>query len=148
MNNFNWILQKLPYRTPFLFVDDLEELTPQGAVGYYTFRADSYFYEGHFKDHPVTPGVILTECCAQIGLVSLGIYLLGEKESLKDVRMGMSSAQMEFLKPVLPGERVKVSSELVYFRFQKLKCKVTMHNQHNQLVCKGVLAGMIGTSDE
>ena len=47
-----------------------------GAEGFYTFKEDEYFYQGHFKDNPITPGVILTEVMAQIGVVCLGIYLL------------------------------------------------------------------------
>ena len=67
------ILEHLPYEKPFLFVDALEKISEEGISGYYTFPADSFFYRGHFKDLPVTPGVILTECMAQIGLVCLGI---------------------------------------------------------------------------
>ena len=90
----------------------------------------------------------MTECCAQIGLVSLGIFLFGKETKLKNLSIGMSSSQMEFLLPVFPGERVRVVSELVYFRFQKLKCQVKMYNENDKLVCKGVLAGMIGEANE
>ena len=92
--------------------------------------------------------MILTECCAQIGLVCLGIYLLGQKTKLENIGIGMSSSEMEFLLPVFPGERVRVVSNLIYFRFQKLKCEVKMYNEDDKLVCKGVLAGMIGVANE
>lgn len=138
------ILEKLPYAEPFLFVDELKQITEDGAVGTYRFNSDSNFYQGHFKDHPVTPGVILTECCAQIGLVCLGIYLLNEEHD-DPLQIGFTSSEMEFLKPVYPGEKVSVVSEKVYFRFQKLKCKVKMYNIHDELVCKGVLSGMFKT---
>lgn len=135
------IIAKLPYKKPFLFVDAISEINDNGVVGKFTFKADSEYYEGHFKDFPVTPGVILTECCAQIGLVCLGIYLFkGNVEN--SFKIGLSSSEMEFLKPVFPNETVTVSSELVYFRFNKLKCKVKMHDANGTLVCKGVIAGM------
>ena len=146
--SLNWILKQLPYSEPFLFVEELLNINDKGAEGNYTFSSDADFYKGHFKNDPVTPGVILTECCAQIGLVCLGIYLLGQKTKLENVGIGMSSSEMEFLLPVFPGERVRVVSELVYFRFQKLKCEVKMYNEDDKLVCKGVLAGMIGVANE
>ncbi len=141
------VLEALPYAPPFLFVDALEHIDDNGAKGSYTFLKDADFYKGHFKEHPVTPGVLLTECCAQIGLVSLGIYLLQRQQTgLKDLLLGMSSAEMEFLATVHPGERVTVISEKQYFRFQKLKCKVNMYNEEGTMVCKGTLAGMIKTT--
>ena len=147
-NAFQWIVDKLPYTEPFLFVDKIVNVNEKSAEGTYTFKTDAVFYEGHFKDNPVTPGVLLTECCAQIGLVSLGIYLLGEDSKIGGLKIGMSSSQMEFLLPVFPGERVRVTSELSYFRFHKLKCNVKMNNEEGKLVCKGTLAGMMGVHNE
>ncbi|WP_036154734.1 3-hydroxyacyl-ACP dehydratase FabZ family protein [Maribacter forsetii] len=146
--SYNWILNRLPYTEPFLFVNEILHVDDKGAEGTYRFSPDADFYKGHFKNNPVTPGVILTECCAQIGLVCLGMYLLGKESEIGNMAIGMSSSQMEFLQPVFPGERVRVVSELVYFRFQKLKCEVKMYNEDDKLVCKGVLAGMIGTANE
>lgn len=83
MSLLETIVQQLPYAPPFLFVDELIHVDEECSEGYYTFKKDEYFYQGHFENHPITPGVILTECMAQIGLVCLGIYLV-ESEKLKD----------------------------------------------------------------
>ena len=99
------------------------------------------FYKGHFKNYPVTPGVILTECMAQIGLVCLGIYLI--KDLNENSAVALSSTEIEFLKPVFPNEKVTVISEKIYFRFNKLKCKVTMLNEQSEIVCEGTIAGII-----
>ena len=141
----NDILEKLPYNKPFLFVDKLVNVNNNEVEGIYTFDTESDFYKGHFKNNPVTPGVILTECCAQIGVVCLGIHLMKKEISNEDaeLQIGLSSSEMEFLVPVLPGETVKVVSKKVYFRFHKLKCEVKMYNSIQQLVCKGTIAGMI-----
>jgi len=140
------IIQLLPYSSPFLFVDGLEVLTENGSQGFYTFKEDEYFYNGHFKDHPVTPGVILTECMAQIGVVSLGIYLLKQsKVSLTNPQIALTSHQMDFYIPVFPGERVTVKSEKEVFRFNKLKCGVKMFNSKGALVAKGQISGMLST---
>ena len=135
------ILDKLPYAPPFLFVDSLSEISEEKVVGSYTFPKDAYYYQGHFKHMSVTPGVLLTECCAQIGLVCLGIHLLGNTLD-SSITIGFTSSDMEFLIPVFPGETVSVHSEKSYFRFQKLKCKVRMKNSRGEIVCKGTLAGM------
>jgi 3-hydroxyacyl-[acyl-carrier-protein] dehydratase len=136
------IISLLPYTEPFLFVDEIEAVSTQSIKGSYTFKEDAYFYKGHFKDHPVTPGVILTECMAQIGLVSLGIYLLKDKTQLEAMKVAFTSADVSFLKPVYPNEKVTVVSEVKYFRFNKLKCQVKLYNQANEIVCQGELAGV------
>ncbi|WP_340199103.1 FabA/FabZ family ACP-dehydratase [Ascidiimonas sp. W6] len=145
--NFEQIIQKLPYQHPFLFVDELNNITNDGVSGTYTFHPELDFYKGHFIENPITPGVILTECCAQIGLVCLGIYLLSQENSIETThfKIGFSSSKMDFLLPVFPGEKVVVTSKKIYFRFQKLRCKVEMHNEKGNLVCKGELDGMLIT---
>ncbi|OBX24410.1 MULTISPECIES: 3-hydroxyacyl-ACP dehydratase FabZ family protein [Bizionia] len=138
------IIAKLPYQKPFLFVDELLEIDENGISGTYTFHASSDFYKGHFINNPVTPGVILTETMAQIGLVSFGIYLMNKSgETMNDIQIALTSSEIDFFKPVFPGEKVFVKSEKEYFRFNKLKCKVDMFNIKNELVCRGKIAGMI-----
>lgn len=138
------ILTLLPYQKPFLFVDKLTEIAENGFVGTYTYQENEFFYEGHFKENPITPGVILTETMAQIGVVCLGIYLLKDKiTSEKKPQIALTSNQIDFFLPVLPNERVTVISEKEYFRFGKLKCKVKMVNAKNELICRGTIAGMI-----
>lgn len=144
MLTINDIINKLPYTDPFLFVDEINMVSDNAIEGRYTFKKDESFYKGHFKEQPVTPGVILTECCAQIGLVCLGIHLLNSEEvGTRDFQVALSSSDMHFLLPVFPQETVIVKANKLYFRFNKLKCEVRMYNKEAQLVCKGVLSGMI-----
>lgn len=141
-------ISRLPYSPPFLFVDEILELDMEHAIGTYKFPEDSFFYEGHFRENPVTPGVILTECMAQIGVVCLGIHLLDKElppDDLKQRKIALSSTEIDFYLPVLPGEEVRVESAKIYFRFNKLKCKVEMFNAEGKLVCRGKIAGMIFT---
>ncbi|CAN1518920.1 FabA 3-hydroxymyristoyl/3-hydroxydecanoyl-(acyl carrier protein) dehydratases [Flavobacteriaceae bacterium] len=136
------IIAKLPYSAPFLFVDELISINENGAEGTFTFDENLEFYKGHFKEKPVTPGVILTEVMAQIGLVCLGIYLLNNEFS-KNTSIALTSTNIDFLKPVFPNEKVTIISEKMYFRFGKLKCKVTMKNKNEEVVCRGEIAGII-----
>lgn len=139
------IIKNLPYTKPFLFVDTLTEVSENGVTGNYTFKEDAFFYEGHFKGNPITPGVILTETMAQIGVVCLGIYLLKDEifKTDKNPLIALTSNQVDFYLPVLPNEKVTVISEKQYFRFNKLKCAVKMINEKNELVCRGTISGMI-----
>ena len=137
------ILSHLPYTKPFLFVDDLEAIDENSVTGSFTFDAGLDFYKGHFKDNPVTPGVILTETMAQIGLVCLGIYLSGNAEGGMPGHVMLTSTAIDFMKPVFPGEKVTVTAQKVYFRFKKLNCTVQMTNAACEVVCKGTIAGMV-----
>ena len=142
--NTNNIIELLPYTQPFLFVEELTAVSENGVEGFYTFKEDEYFYQGHFKDNPITPGVILTEVMAQIGVVCLGIFLLKDQISeTEKPKIALTSNEVDFFKLVLPGEKVKVISEKIYFRFNKLKCKVQLYNEKEELVCRGTIAGMI-----
>ena len=125
-------------------MDELITVSEETVEGYYTFKQDEYFYQAHFKNNPVTPGVILTECMAQIGLVCMGIYLMSSETISEKPVIAFSSSQMDFYIPVFPGEKVKVISEKEYFRFNKLKCRVKMLNMYGDVVAKGTLSGMIG----
>ncbi len=143
---FEKIISLLPYEPPFLFVDELHEVDKEGISGSYTYHESAYFYEGHFKNNPVTPGVILTETMAQIGLVAYGIYLLSltsKNLNLTNTKIALVSTEMSFYIPVYPNEKVKVVSKKEYFRMNKLKCHVEMFNEKEELVCRGKIAGMM-----
>jgi len=140
MNMKNNILLKLPYSKPFLFVDVIININNNGVKGNFTFDENLDFYKGHFKDYPITPGVILIETMAQIGVVCLGIYLL--QDQTENFSFVFTSSEVEFLKPVFPNEKVTVTSEKIYFRFGKLKCKVKMIDSNNAEVCNGFISGM------
>lgn len=136
------IISKLPYSKPFLFVDEIISINKNGVEGSYTFDENLDFYKGHFKNNPVTPGVILTEVMAQIGVVCLGIFLTNDSFT-KNTSIALTSSEIEFLKPVYPNEKVVVISEKIYFRFGKLKCKVILKNGNGDVVCNGTIAGML-----
>ncbi|MDF2432031.1 MAG: 3-hydroxyacyl-[acyl-carrier-protein] dehydratase [Mucilaginibacter sp.] len=146
---YNDIITLLPYKSSFLFIDDIISLDDDGVTGTYTLRHDAFFYADHFVNNPVTPGVIITEIMAQIGLVVLGIHLVINGSKTVEVTMDESSfplltaTEVSFFKMVLPGEKVTVVSKKVYFRFGKLKCSIQMHNEAGDLVAKGIFSGII-----
>ncbi|HET8837548.1 MAG TPA: hydroxymyristoyl-ACP dehydratase [Flavobacteriaceae bacterium] len=144
--NFQEIISNLPFTEPFLFVDEIESVSDTEIWGNYTFPKNSFFYAGHFKNNPVTPGTILSECMAQIGLVSFGIHLLRDEFKTTEnfqPKIALTSTEIEFYLPVYPNEKVRVFSKKVYFRFNKLKCAIKMYNQKGNLVSKGEISGMM-----
>lgn len=143
MNICQEIKSILPYKEPFLFVDKLTEISEEHVAGTYTYREDAFFYKGHFPGNPITPGVILIETMAQIGLVSLGIFLTGAYETKEALPFAFTSSEVVFYQKVLPGEQVWVKATKKYFRLGKLKCEVSMNNAEGIKVCKGNLSGMI-----
>ncbi|MES2810421.1 MAG: hydroxymyristoyl-ACP dehydratase [Bacteroidota bacterium] len=145
----NDILNYLPYKSSFLFVDNITSLSDDGVTGDYRLKSDAFFYEDHFPGNPVTPGVIITEIMAQIGLVVLGIHLMlgGTKHEGAVMDEGsfplLTSTNVEFFKMVLPEEKVIVTSKKQFFRFGKLKCAVQMQNEAGELVARGMFSGII-----
>jgi 3-hydroxyacyl-[acyl-carrier-protein] dehydratase len=142
---YQYILDRLPYKSSFRFVDEISFLDPDKVIGHYTLRADAFFFADHFPGNPVTPGAMVTEIMAQIGLVVLGIYLLAEPAggAGEPVTPLLTSVEVSFLKMVLPRQKVTVISSKVYFRFGKLKCKVVMQDEAGEAIAKGVFAGII-----
>src|SRR3990172_7042591 len=141
------ILRSIPQQHPFRFIDEILELSENHIVGAYRFRRDEFFYRGHFPGRPITPGVLLIEAMAQTGVVALGLYLtmLQGNKSLEETKEMITlftmAEEVEFYGIVLPGERVIVRGEKIYFRRGSLKTKVTMERENGELVCSGILAG-------
>jgi 3-hydroxyacyl-[acyl-carrier-protein] dehydratase len=138
------VLDLIPQRDPFRFIDDILELDDDHIVGTYRFRPDADFYRGHFPGNPVTPGVILVESLAQVGIVALGIYLRAQ-ESESDTAKVMTlftDTDVEFSGIVNPGDRVTITAEKVFFRRLKLRSKAEMKLDDGTIVCSGIVSGM------
>jgi 3-hydroxyacyl-[acyl-carrier-protein] dehydratase len=143
MNQYQYILDALPYRSPFLFVDELSKVDDEGVIGKYQVKPDEYFFAGHFPDHPIVPGVIIAEIMAQIGLVSLGIHLTGKRESGENILPVFSNANIDFLAKAGPNDLLIVESKKIYFRFNKLKCQISCRKEDGTKIANGECSGMI-----
>jgi 3-hydroxyacyl-[acyl-carrier-protein] dehydratase len=143
----NMILKAVPQQPPFRFIDEIIELDENRVIGAYRFREDEYFYKGHFPERPITPGVILVETMAQTGVVVYGLYLtmIHNKVSLEEAKslttLFTFIEEVEFNDIVLPGERVLIQGEKIYFRKGNLKTRIKMERENGESVCSGILAG-------
>ena len=135
------VLDVLPQKPPFRFVDEILELDSNHIVGTYRFREDEYFYQGHFPDNPVTPGVILIETLAQFAVVSFGIYQRILNQAPLDILAFFTDCEIEFSAVVRPGATVKVFGEKIFYRRGKLKCNARMELEDGSLAAVGTLAG-------
>lgn len=116
MLDINEIKKILPHRYPFLLVDRIEEMEPGvKAVGYKNVTVNEPFFQGHFPEYPVMPGVLLIEALAQVGAVA--ILSLEENKGKLAFFGGIKNAK--FRKQVVPGDVVRLETEII-------KCKGPM----------------------
>jgi 3-hydroxyacyl-[acyl-carrier-protein] dehydratase len=139
------VLAMLPQKEPFLFVDEVVEVSGDHIVARFTFREDHDFYRGHFPGRPVTPGVILLESLAQVGVVALGLYLIARdqgREAVLDALALFTDANIEFTGLVSPGDRVTIRATKVFFRRGKIRSEAEMTLDDGTVVCSGTISGM------
>lgn len=108
--DINEIKKIIPHRYPFLLVDCIEEMEPGvKAVGYKNVTANEPFFQGHFPEYPVMPGVLIIEALAQVGAVA--ILSLEENKGKLAFFGGIKNAK--FRKQVIPGDRIKLETEII-----------------------------------
>lgn len=139
------VLKALPQQEPFRFLDAITELDEEHIVGEVRFCESADFYRGHFPDNPITPGVILIEAMAQVGVVAHGIYLLALEvppDEFGKLLTMFTDASVDFSGIVRPGERVVTTGRKSFFRRRKLRSEVEMRREDGTIVCSGIVSGM------
>ena len=139
------VLELLPQQEPFRFVDEILSIDEESISARYAFRPEADFYRGHFPGNPVTPGVILLESVAQVGVVALGIFLLALEGGVDEVRKRValfSDAQADFTGVVRPGDLVRIDAKKVFYRRGKLRSEAEMRLEDGSVVCSATISGM------
>ena len=104
------IRELIPHRYPFLLVDRIEEIEPGvRAVGIKNVSQNEPFFEGHFPDYPVMPGVLIVEALAQVGAV--GVMAKEEYRGKLALFAGIDSVR--FRRQVIPGDTLWMEVEIL-----------------------------------
>ena len=97
------IKEILPHRDPFLFIDEIYELNENDILGLKHVKADEYYFNGHFPDYPILPGVIIVEAMAQIG----GILVLTKVPDPENYLTFFAKIdKVKFKNKVFPGDTI------------------------------------------
>ncbi len=106
------IFSVLPHRYPFLLVDKVVEFEPEvRAVGIKNVTINEPFFQGHFPNNPVMPGVLIIEALAQVA----GIMAFKSGAEGKNVYF-MSIEKVKFRKPVVPGDQLRLEVQVIHKR--------------------------------
>jgi len=109
------ILKMLPHRYPILMIDRLEEIViDHSAVGIKNVSANEPFFQGHFPDKPIMPGVLIIEAMAQVAAIMA--YLASGSEAENKVSYFMSIDNARFRKPVKPGDTLRIEIETLFHK--------------------------------
>jgi UDP-3-O-[3-hydroxymyristoyl] N-acetylglucosamine deacetylase/3-hydroxyacyl-[acyl-carrier-protein] dehydratase len=117
--NIQDIKKIIPHRYPFLLVDRVTELEPgKRAVGLKNVTMNDFFFQGHFPEHPIMPGVLIIEALAQVG----GVVMLCMHENHGKIAYLMSIDHAKFRQPVFPGDALRLQVEVVRSRSKTGQC--------------------------
>lgn len=110
----NQIRKVLPHRYPFLLVDRILEVSEDGkrAVAIKNVTANEPFFQGHFPEEAIMPGVLIVEALAQAG----GAALLADQTREGKLAMLAGLDRFRFRRPVVPGDTLRLEVELIRLR--------------------------------
>ena len=108
----NQIMKVLPHRYPFLMVDRVISIDGNHIVAQKNVSVNEPYFEGHFPDHPIMPGVLQLEAIAQVA----GILMLKKAENFGKLAYFMAAENVKWRKPVLPGDILTIDVELTKSR--------------------------------
>lgn len=111
--NYQEIIKLLPHRYPFLLVDRIIEFEPwKRIVGLKNVTANEPFFQGHFPEEPIMPGVLIIEAMGQAGGILARLSLANDQEQENSgllIFMGMD--KVKFRRQVIPGDQLRLEAE-------------------------------------
>ena len=132
------IREYLPHRYPFLLVDRVVEIVKgESIVAYKNTTVNEEFFNGHFPDTPVMPGVLIIEAMAQAAGI-LGFKTMDKKPSDGSIYYFVGSDKIRFKRPVVPGDQICLEASIIAEKrgIWKFDCKATVDGE---LVSSGVI---------
>lgn len=135
MLNIDQIKELIPHRYPFLLVDKIKELeVGKKAIGIKNVTANEPFFQGHFPEYPIMPGVLIIEAMAQVGAVAM--MSMEENKGKLGVFAGID--KVRFKKEVRPGDTLVMEVEMTSVR-RNIGKAIAKAYVEDELVCSGEL---------
>ena len=135
--DINEIKESLPHRYPFLLVDRVVELDLEGKHirAYKNVSVNEPFFNGHFPQHPIMPGVLIIEAMAQAAGL-LGFKMMGVQPSDGTLYYFVGSDKLRFRQPVVPGDQLQLEARYLSDRrgIWKFACRAVVDGKE---VCSG-----------
>ena len=125
------IREYLPHRYPFLLVDRVTELNlGDSIVAYKNVTVNEPFFNGHFPDHPVMPGVLVIEAMAQAAGI-LGFKTMDKTPQDGSIYYFVGSDKLRFKRPVVPGDKLQLYAAIVSEKrgIWKFECRASVDGQ-------------------
>lgn len=117
----------IPHRYPFLLVDKIIEIdTGKKAVGIKNVTANEPFFQGHFPDYPIMPGVLIVEALAQTAGIAVNAEAAQADGGSGEAKLGVLASidEMKFKKQVMPGDTLHLEAEILSSKMGIVKAKV------------------------
>lgn len=129
--DINEIKEYLPHRYPFLLVDRVEEIVMgESIVAFKNISVNEPFFNGHFPELPIMPGVLIIEAMAQAAGI-LGFKSEGKKPADGSIYYFVGCDKARFKRKVIPGDRLKLEAKIVSTRrgIYKFDCKASVDDE-------------------
>jgi 3-hydroxyacyl-[acyl-carrier-protein] dehydratase len=118
----------LPHRYPFLLIDRIIEFDPgKKAVGIKNVTGSENYFQGHFPDRPIMPGVLIIEAMAQVG----GIIIMQMEISAGKLAVLAGINNVKFRSTVIPGDQLVLTAEIIALKskFGKIQSKAVVNDK-------------------
>lgn len=116
--NIKQILKDIPHRYPFLLVDKVLEIGKETIVGQKNLTMNEAFFQGHFPDAPIMPGVLIIESLAQLSAIWVYERLHHDK-----IAVLLNVANAKFRRPARPGDVLILKCHLIHFTTKAAKVR-------------------------
>ncbi len=107
----NFIMERIPHRPPFLWLDRVLELTDSTIRAEMTIATELDIFQGHYPDYPIMPGVLLCEAVFQAGALLIAETMRGKQE-VNGVPVLTRILGARFKREVRPGDRIEITASL------------------------------------
>ena len=127
--DYDALKKVIPHRYPFLLIDKVTITEPgKSAVGIKSVSGNEPFFQGHFPDHAIMPGVLIVEAMAQVACA----LFLSKPEGKNKLAFFMGMEAIKFRRPVIPGDRLELKIEILKLRgrFGKAKGEAFVEGTH------------------